>query len=137
MIARSNFIEIQANPAILHLPANRNVQFFFNEKEAYDRCPLGYRAIVAQWDMILDDATEEELAALRQIAEERIMTAEQESIDKHGTNYVNDAQRELIRRLYNHVEVYSCWYKSEEECEKDLYKGMRFNTFGDEVDDNL
>lgn len=137
MIKRSTFKEIQANPAILHLPADRNVQFFFNEREAYERCPSGYSPVVHQWDMILDDATEEELSELRQIAEGRIRTAEQECIDKHGVSYVNDAQKELIRRLYNHVEVYSCWYKSDEERDKDLCDGMRFNTFGEEVDDDI
>lgn len=137
MIKRSNFKEIQVNPAILHLPADRNVQFFLTEREAYERCPAGYRAVVTQWDMILDDATNEELADLKQAAEDRIISAEQESINKYGKNYVNSAQRELIRKLYNHVEVYSCWYESVEECEKNIRKGMRFNTFGDEVNDNL
>lgn len=118
MIPRSKFKEIQANPALLHLPAN--VKFYFDEKEAYAQCPQGYSAVVRQWELFLDDATDDEILSLKKDAEDRILAAEQESIRLYGINYVNDAQKRLIRRLYNRITIYSCWYLSDKERMNDL-----------------
>lgn len=124
MILRSKFKEIQANPALLHLPAKRNVKFYFDEKDAYAQCPKGYSAVVSQWELFLDDATDDEIVSLKKAAEDRIIAAEQESIRLYGVNYVNDAQRRLIRRLYNRITIYSCWYLSDEERMNDLLNAL-------------
>jgi hypothetical protein len=133
MIKRSEFQQIRKNPEMLHV--SKDSKFFLSEKEAieYQKTIKGISKI-DQWQMILDDATPEELAKISAEIEQLIENRKQEQINEYGKVLMNEAQENLLRKVYSSsVDVWSVSFISLKSTEERIYEDTDFGTYDDEI----
>lgn len=133
MIKRSEFQQIKRNPEILHI--SKDSKFFFSEKEAIEyQSTINGSSKIDQWQMILDDATTEELTKRSEEIERLIETRKQEQIAEFGKVLMNEAQENLLRDVYKtSIDVYSVSFVSLKSPEELISEGTEYGTYDDEI----
>jgi hypothetical protein len=133
MIKRSEFQQIKRNPEMLHI--SKDSKFFFSEKEAIEyQKTINGSSKIDQWQMILDDATTEELAKRSEEIEQLIETRKQEQIAEYGKVFMNEAQENLLRDVYKtSVDVWSVSFVSLKSSQELISEGTEYGTYDDEI----
>lgn len=133
MIKRSEFEKIKKNPEILSIP--KDSKFFFSEQDAieYQKTIKGSSKI-DQWQMIIDDATTEELAERSKEIDRKIEATKQAQVKEYGKVLMNDAQEELLREVYSKsIDVWSVSFVSLKSSEELLASATEYGTYDDEI----
>lgn len=112
-------------------------KFFYSESEAFKyKNSLGnIVAKIDQWQIILDDANDDELAERSKEIEQLIESRKQEQIAQFGKVLMNESQENLLRKVYKtSVDAWSVSIVSEKTPEEFYSKGYEVPMIDDEVD---
>lgn len=133
MIKRSEFDKIKKNPETLGI--SKDSKFFFSEQDAieYQKTIKGSSKI-DQWQMLIDNATTEELAERSEEIERTIEARKQEQIKEYGKVLMNDAQEELLRNVYSKsMDVWSVSFVSLKTSSELIASATEYGTYDDEI----
>lgn len=135
MILRSQFSQIEADPTVLHIPSRS--KFFYSEQDTLNyQKSLGNKTTkIDQWQLQLDNMSEQEIAERSAYIETKIAEREAEQIAQYGKVLMNDAQRQLLRDGYgNSVDIWSVSIVSDETPEEFYKEGSEMTfLYDDEI----